>query len=143
MNNIFSVVRRSSTIVRDKIKDWKRVPHYNVLCIGNPAHGKTKLAHDLSGLSYDDLARQSGSFNQEECDDRRKATMSTSFVEYEFNNLHFAHLDTPGNFYSNNLIAAYSAFDIIIWVFSKNISLEVSRKSVSRFRRKNLCLFSR
>ena len=124
MINTATIIRRSSTIVRDKIKDWIRVPHYNVLCIGNTSHGKTKLAHVLSGVSYEDLARQSGSFNQEEDNDGKKATMSTCFAEYEFNNLHFAHLDTPGDFYSNNLSAAYSAFDIIIWVISKNIGLE-------------------
>ena len=93
MMNIATIMRRSSTLVRDKIKDWVRVPHYNVLCIGNTYHGKTKLAHVLSGVSYEDLARQSGSFNQEEDNDRKKATISTCFVEYEFNNLHFAHIE--------------------------------------------------
>ena len=126
MIHIATIIRRSSTLARDKIKDWIRVPHYNVLCIGNTSHGKTKLAHELSGLSYEDLARQSGSFNQEEDNEGKKATMSTCFVEYEFNNLHFAHLDTPGDFFSNNLTAAYSAFDIIIWVISKNIGLETT-----------------
>ena len=126
MNSITLLIRRSSTIVRDKIHNWKRVPHYNVLCIGNTAHGKTRLAHELSGLSFEDLARQSGSFNQKEEEDGRKSTKSTCFVEYEFDQLHFAHLDTPGDFYSNNLVAAYSAFDIILWVINKNIGLETT-----------------
>ena len=86
MINIATTIRKSSTMVRDKIKNWNRVPHYNVLCIGNTSHGKTKLTHELSGLSYEDLARQSGSLNQEEDKDGKKATMSTCLVEYEFNN---------------------------------------------------------
>ena len=126
MNIIASTIRRSSSIAREKIKDWTRVPHYNVLCIGNTLHGKTKLAHELSGMSFEDLSRQSGSFNQEEGFDGWKPTMSTCFVEYEFDKLHFAHLDTPGDVYSNNLMAAYSAFDIIIWVINKNIGLETT-----------------
>ena len=126
MKSVYSIIRRNSTIVRDKVKDWVRVPHYNVLCIGSSGHGKTKLAHELTGISFEDLSRQSGSFNQEECEDGRKPSASTCFVEYEYNNLHFAHLDTPGDFYSNNLSAAYSAFDIIIWVINKNIGLETT-----------------
>ena len=113
-------------MVRDKIQNWTRVPHYNVLCIGNTAHGKTRLAHELSGLSFEDLARQSGSYNETEEEDGRKPTKNTCFVEYEFNQLHFAHLDTPGDFYSNNLLAAYSAFDIILWVINKNIGVETT-----------------
>ena len=126
MNCMTFLIRRSSTLVREKIHNWTRVPHYNVLCIGNSAHGKTRLAHELSGLSFEDLSRQSGSFNQPEEEDRRKSTKSTCFVEYEFDQLHFAHLDTPGEFYSNNLVAAYSAFDIVIWVINKNIGLETT-----------------
>ena len=126
MNCIAFFIRRSSTLVREKVNNWTRVPHYNVLCIGSTSHGKTRLAHELSGLSFEDLARQSGSFNQEEDENKRKPTKSTCFVEYEFNQLHFAHLDTPGEFYSNNLPAAYSAFDIIIWVVNKNIGLETT-----------------
>ena len=136
MRIIAPAIRLASTLARDKIHNWSRVPHYNVLCIGSSSHGKTKLAHKLSGLTYEDLARQSGSLGYFSAEEKTTQTVSTCFVEYEFNNLHFAHLDTPGDFYSKNLTAAYSAFDILIWVINKNIGLETTDHLLLA---KNLC----
>ena len=109
------ILRSQSTLSRTKTDNWKRVPHFNVLCIGDSNTGKTQLAQQLSGYSYDDIARQTGSYNSKSPTDF--STKSTGWVEYEVGNskFHCAHIDTPGNFINKNLSAAYNNFDICIW----------------------------
>ncbi len=80
-------------------------PHVNVGTIGHIDHGKTTTTAAITAvqgakglaehISYDDVAKASAS------DGRRDATkivtISTSHVEYETENRHYAHVDCPGH----------------------------------------------
>merc|ERR1719461_1239088 len=101
------IFRFQSSLSRTKTDNWKRVPHFNVLCIGDNNTGKTQLAQHLSGYSFDDIARQTGSFNSKSPNDF--STKSTGWVEYDLfckdtkKSFHCAHIDTPGSFINKNL----------------------------------------
>merc|ERR1712142_817357 len=97
-------VRYQSAMDRTIIKDWKRIPHVNLLCIGSPSTGKTPLTKNLSGWSYEEIDKQSGSFTASD-----KTTKSTAHVEYEIpdesgiSKYHICHIETPGDFFNKNL----------------------------------------
>ncbi|MBB6430244.1 elongation factor Tu [Algisphaera agarilytica] len=102
-------------------------PHCNVGTIGHVDHGKTTLTAAITAvqgakgladhISYDDVAKASAS------DGRRDATkivtISTSHVEYETDNRHYAHVDCPGHAdFVKNMITGAAQMDGGILVVS-------------------------
>ena len=102
-------------------------PHVNVGTIGHVDHGKTTLTAAITAVqgakgladhvSYDDVAKASAS------DGRRDATkivtISTSHVEYETDNRHYAHVDCPGHAdFVKNMITGAAQMDGGILVVS-------------------------
>ena len=102
-------------------------PHVNVGTIGHVDHGKTTLTAAITAVqgakgladftSYDDVAKASAS------DGRRDATkivtISTSHVEYETENRHYAHVDCPGHAdFVKNMITGAAQMDGGILVVS-------------------------
>src|SRR5690554_718424 len=98
-------------------------PHINVGTIGHVDHGKTTLTaaltrtcHDVwgggSSIAYDGIDNA-----PEERD--RGITISTSYVEYESPNRHYAHVDCPGHAdYVKNMITGAAQMDGAILVVS-------------------------
>ncbi len=102
-------------------------PHVNVGTIGHVDHGKTTLTAALTKVSadmgmakyvaYDDVAKASAS--QGRRDDTKIMTISTSHVEYETGNRHYAHVDCPGHAdYVKNMITGAAQMDGAILVVS-------------------------
>ncbi|RYF03779.1 MAG: GTP-binding protein, partial [Oxalobacteraceae bacterium] len=102
-------------------------PHINVGTIGHVDHGKTTLTAALTKVSadmgmgkyiaYDDVAKASAS--QGRRDDTKILTISTSHVEYETPNRHYAHVDCPGHAdYVKNMITGAAQMDGAILVVS-------------------------
>src|SRR3546814_4534526 len=83
-------------------------PHVNVGTIGHVDHGKTTLTAALTKVGAE---RFGGEFKDYSAIDRapeekaRGITISTSHVEYESPNRHYAHVDCPGHAdYVKNMI---------------------------------------
>jgi elongation factor Tu len=102
-------------------------PHVNVGTIGHVDHGKTTLTAALTKVSsdrgmakyiaYDDVAKASAS--QGRRDPTKILTISTSHVEYETDNRHYAHVDCPGHAdYVKNMITGAAQMDGAILVVS-------------------------
>jgi len=102
-------------------------PHCNVGTIGHVDHGKTTLTAAITAVQgakgladhvpYDEVAKASAS------DGRRDATkivtISTSHVEYETENRHYAHVDCPGHAdFVKNMITGAAQMDGGILVVS-------------------------
>jgi elongation factor Tu len=88
-----------------KEKFVRTKPHVNIGTIGHIDHGKTTLTSAITKVasakgnatfvSYDDVAKASAS--QGRRNDMKILTISTSHVEYESENRHYAHVDCPGH----------------------------------------------
>ena len=102
-------------------------PHVNVGTIGHVDHGKTTTTaaityvQSLKGLAdyvaYDDVAKADES--QGRRDATKIVTISTSHVEYESENRHYAHVDCPGHAdYVKNMITGAAQMDGAILVCS-------------------------
>jgi len=97
-------------------------PHVNVGTIGHVDHGKTTLTAAITNV----LARYGGAearaFDQIDNSPEEKArgiTISTSHVEYETKNRHYAHVDCPGHAdYVKNMITGAAQMDGAILVVS-------------------------
>ena len=97
-------------------------PHVNVGTIGHADHGKTTLTAAITNV----LARHGGAearaFDQIDNSPEEKArgiTISTSHVEYETKNRHYAHVDCPGHAdYVKNMITGAAQMDGAILVVS-------------------------
>ena len=97
-------------------------PHVNVGTIGHVDHGKTTLTAAITTV----LARFGGAearaFDQIDNSPEEKArgiTISTSHVEYETKNRHYAHVDCPGHAdYVKNMITGAAQMDGGILVVS-------------------------
>ena len=110
-----------------KEKFSRSKPHINVGTIGHVDHGKTTLTAALTKVSsdrgmakyvaYDDVAKASAS--QGRRDESKIMTISTSHVEYETDNRHYAHVDCPGHAdYVKNMITGAAQMDGAILVVS-------------------------
>ena len=102
-------------------------PHVNVGTIGHVDHGKTTLTAAITAaqsakgmaapLSYDEVAKASESDGRR--DPTKILTISTSHVEYETENRHYAHVDCPGHAdYVKNMITGAAQMDGAILVVS-------------------------
>jgi len=97
-------------------------PHVNIGTIGHVDHGKTTLTaaitkvmaetHGGSALNYDQIDKAPE-------EKERGITISTSHVEYQTKNRHYAHVDCPGHAdYVKNMITGAAQMDGAILVVS-------------------------
>lgn len=105
-----------------KEKFVRSKPHVNIGTIGHVDHGKTTLTaaitHTLSkkghakAMKYDQI---DGAPEEK----TRGITISTTHVEYETNNRHYAHVDCPGHAdYVKNMITGAAQMDGAILVIA-------------------------
>ena len=106
-----------------KAKFERTKPHVNIGTIGHVDHGKTTLTAAITSvlnqrfgsgeiMSYDNIDKA-----PEERE--RGITISTSHVEYETPNRHYAHVDCPGHAdYVKNMITGAAQMDGAILVVS-------------------------
>jgi len=97
-------------------------PHVNIGTIGHVDHGKTTLTAAITLiLSQSDLS-QAIAYDQIDKapeEKERGITISTSHVEYETANRHYAHVDCPGHAdYVKNMITGAAQMDGAILVVS-------------------------
>ena len=103
-----------------KEKFDRNKPHVNIGTIGHVDHGKTTLTAAISMV----LAEENGAkaMNYADIDNapeekERGITISTSHVEYETENRHYAHVDCPGHAdYVKNMITGAAQMDGAILV---------------------------
>src|SRR6201984_1149066 len=97
-------------------------PHVNIGTIGHVDHGKTSLTAAITkvlaesggatALAYDQI-------NKAPEEKERGITISTSHVEYQTQNRHYAHVDCPGHAdYVKNMITGAAQMDGAILVVS-------------------------
>ncbi len=97
-------------------------PHLNIGTIGHVDHGKTTLTAAITTVlskkggavatAYDDIDKAPE-------EKERGITISTSHVEYETENRHYAHVDCPGHAdYVKNMITGAAQMDGAILVVS-------------------------
>ena len=106
-----------------KAKFERTKPHVNIGTIGHVDHGKTTLTAAITSV----LNKRFGSGDIMSYDNIDKApeerergiTISTSHVEYETENRHYAHVDCPGHAdYVKNMITGAAQMDGAILVVS-------------------------
>src|SRR5690554_4612541 len=103
-----------------KAKFERTKPHVNIGTIGHVDHGKTTLTAAITKV----LSSQGGAtFTAYESIDKapeekeRGITISTSHIEYETENRHYAHVDCPGHAdYVKNMITGAAQMDGAILV---------------------------
>ena len=98
-----------------KEKFERNKPHCNIGTIGHVDHGKTTLTAAITKVqgSAVDFANIDKAPEERE----RGITISTSHVEYESPNRHYAHVDCPGHAdYVKNMITGAAQMDGAILV---------------------------
>jgi len=110
-----SRVAAFATFSRDK-------PHVNIGTVGHVDHGKTTLTAAITRVLADGGAADFSAFDQIDNAPEERArgiTISTSHVEYESENRHYAHVDCPGHAdYVKNMITGAAQMDGGILVVS-------------------------
>ncbi|AFP84204.1 elongation factor Tu [Candidatus Carsonella ruddii HT isolate Thao2000] len=105
-----------------KIKFNRNKAHINVGTIGHVDHGKTTLTAALTKVSSEIYGCESRAFDSIDNapeEKERGITISTSHVEYESKNRHYAHVDCPGHAdYIKNMITGAAQMDGAILVCS-------------------------
>ncbi|BFI90987.1 elongation factor Tu [Candidatus Carsonella ruddii] len=105
-----------------KIKYNRNKTHINVGTIGHVDHGKTTLTAALTKVSSEIYGCESRAFDSIDNapeEKERGITISTSHVEYESDNRHYAHVDCPGHAdYIKNMITGAAQMDGAILVCS-------------------------
>src|SRR5690625_3007850 len=97
-------------------------PHVNVGTIGHVDHGKTTLTAAITTVLSKEFGGDARDYQQIDAAPEEKArgiTISTSHVEYETPNRHYAHVDCPGHAdYVKNMITGAAQMDGAILVVS-------------------------
>ena len=105
-----------------KEKFARTKPHVNVGTIGHVDHGKTTLTAALTKVMAEASGGTVKAFDEIDNAPEEKArgiTISTSHVEYESANRHYAHVDCPGHAdYVKNMITGAAQMDGAILVCS-------------------------
>ena len=105
-----------------KEKFERSKPHVNIGTIGHVDHGKTTLTAAITKvLSLGGSAKYESYENIDKAPEERERgiTISTSHVEYETENRHYAHVDCPGHAdYVKNMITGAAQMDGAILVVS-------------------------
>ena len=105
-----------------KEKFERTKPHANIGTIGHVDHGKTTLTAAITKvLSTKGFAQalDYGSIDKAPEERERGITISTSHVEYQTENRHYAHVDCPGHAdYVKNMITGAAQMDGAILVVS-------------------------
>jgi elongation factor Tu len=105
-----------------KEKFERKKPHVNVGTIGHVDHGKTTLTAALTVVQAKKYGGEAKAYDQIDNAPEEKArgiTISTSHVEYESDNRHYAHVDCPGHAdYVKNMITGAAQMDGAILVVS-------------------------
>jgi elongation factor Tu len=105
-----------------KEKFERSKPHINVGTIGHVDHGKTTLTAALTRVCAETWGGDARSFDQIDNAPEEKArgiTISTTHVEYNSANRHYAHVDCPGHAdYVKNMITGAAQMDGAILVCS-------------------------
>jgi elongation factor Tu len=97
-------------------------PHVNIGTIGHVDHGKTTLTAAITKVMADTYGGQVLAYDQIDKapeEKERGITISTSHVEYQTANRHYAHVDCPGHAdYVKNMITGAAQMDGAILVVS-------------------------
>ena len=97
-------------------------PHVNIGTIGHVDHGKTSLTAAITKVLAEEGGATFTSYDNIDKAPEEKArgiTISTSHVEYETDNRHYAHVDCPGHAdYVKNMITGAAQMDGAILVVS-------------------------
>jgi elongation factor Tu len=105
-----------------KVKFERNKPHVNVGTIGHVDHGKTTLTAALTkvmALASGGVVKAFDEIDNAPEEKARGITISTSHVEYESANRHYAHVDCPGHAdYVKNMITGAAQMDGAILVVS-------------------------
>lgn len=100
----------------------RKKPHVNVGTIGHVDHGKTTLSAALTTVLSQKFGGEAKSYAQIDNAPEEKArgiTISTSHLEYESDQRHYAHVDCPGHAdYVKNMITGAAQMDGAILVVS-------------------------
>ena len=90
-------------------------PHVNVGTIGHVDHGKTTLTAAISKVLSDAGLASKQDFDQIDNapeEKERGITINTAHIEYETENLHYAHVDCPGHAdYVKNMVTGAAQMD--------------------------------
>ncbi|MBP1932533.1 elongation factor Tu [Ammoniphilus resinae] len=105
-----------------KAKFERNKPHVNIGTIGHVDHGKTTLTAAITTVLAKSGGAQARGYDQIDAapeEKERGITISTSHVEYETANRHYAHVDCPGHAdYVKNMITGAAQMDGGILVVS-------------------------
>ncbi|MEQ8503612.1 MAG: elongation factor Tu [Sneathiellaceae bacterium] len=105
-----------------KEKFARTKPHCNIGTIGHVDHGKTSLTAAITKVLAESGGANFTAYDQIDKAPEEKArgiTISTSHVEYETANRHYAHVDCPGHAdYVKNMITGAAQMDGAILVVS-------------------------
>ncbi|HET9047370.1 MAG TPA: GTP-binding protein, partial [Chiayiivirga sp.] len=105
---LFAQLKCIGIKIMAKGKFERTKPHVNVGTIGHVDHGKTTLTAALTKVGAERFGGEFRAYDQIDMAPEEKArgiTISTSHVEYESNNRHYAHVDCPGHAdYVKNMI---------------------------------------
>src|SRR5690625_296198 len=98
-------------------------PHVNIGTLGHVDHGKTTLTAAITKVMHKEQGTDGGmDYAQIDVapeEQERGITISTSHVEYETDNRHYAHVDCPGHAdYVKNMITGAAQMDGAILVVS-------------------------
>ncbi|MFD1408375.1 elongation factor Tu [Kroppenstedtia eburnea] len=105
-----------------KAKFERTKPHVNIGTIGHVDHGKTTLTAAITTILSTKGGATATAYDQIDKapeEKERGITISTSHVEYETENRHYAHVDCPGHAdYVKNMITGAAQMDGAILVVS-------------------------
>jgi elongation factor Tu len=116
------ICKRRKGLSMAKAKYERTKPHVNIGTIGHVDHGKTTLTAAITTILSKRGLSQLVAYDQIDKapeEKERGITISTSHVEYETENRHYAHVDCPGHAdYVKNMITGAAQMDGGILVVS-------------------------